>query len=173
MLRFAITRQLTALWSVLFKIPSINPSAKVQKYEQFSNFLICDINDIVEHYGKRIKNLYGQLIYAKKDGMAVPCRSALKRTPMQDFNSFSIMFCYIFRTKYQKIRDLFCPVIFLDFCIVWNCNADFCWPWARSHGLIRLFLSSSCSSSSSSAISQFPSSNWKYFLFVIGIFSFL
>ena len=50
------------------------------------------------------------------------------------------------------------------------------WPQARC--LIRLFSSSSCSSSS--AIYQFPSSDWKYFLltdwniflFLIGIFSF-
>ena len=38
-------------------------------------------------------------------------------------------------------------------------------PQARSRGLIRLFSFSSCSCSSCSAISQFPSSNWKYFLF--------
>ena len=46
-----------------------------------------------------------------------PCldRSALKRTPMLDFNSFSIMFYYIISTTYEKIGDLFCPVIFLDF----------------------------------------------------------
>ena len=29
---------------------------------------------------------------------------------MQDFNSFSIIFCYIINTKFQKIGDLFCPV---------------------------------------------------------------
>ena len=33
-----------------------------------------------------------------------------KRTPMQDFNSFSILFYYISSTTYQKIGDLFCPV---------------------------------------------------------------
>ena len=44
-----------------------------------------------------------------------PVRSFLKRTPMQDFNSFSLMFYYIISTTYQKIGDLFCPVIFLDF----------------------------------------------------------
>ena len=32
-----------------------------------------------------------------------------------DFNYFSIMFYYIFSTTYQKIGNLFCPVIFLDF----------------------------------------------------------
>ena len=31
-----------------------------------------------------------------------PLWSALKRKPMQDFNSFSIMFYYIFSTKHQK-----------------------------------------------------------------------
>ena len=30
------------------------------------------------------------------------------------------MFFYIFSTKYQKIGDLFCPVIFLNFCTVWH-----------------------------------------------------
>ena len=35
--------------------------------------------------------------------------------PMQDFNSFFIMFYYIFSTTYQKIGDLFCPIIILDF----------------------------------------------------------
>ena len=44
-----------------------------------------------------------------------PVRSALKRTPVQDFDSFSIMFYYIISTTYQKIGDLFCPLVFLDF----------------------------------------------------------
>ena len=38
---------------------------------------------------------------------------------MQDFNSFSILFYYIISTTYQKIGDLFCLVIFLDFRTVW------------------------------------------------------
>ena len=33
-----------------------------------------------------------------------------KRTPVQDFNSFSIMFYYNISTTYQKIGDLFFPV---------------------------------------------------------------
>ena len=37
-------------------------------------------------------------------------RSALKRTPVQDFNSISIKFYHIISTTYQKIGDLFCPV---------------------------------------------------------------
>ena len=51
------------------------------------------------------------------DGLEWPCpvRSALKRTPVQDFNSFPIIFYYIISITYQKIGDLFCPVIFLDF----------------------------------------------------------
>ena len=44
--------------------------------------------------------------------------SALKRTPVQGFNSFSIMLYYLFSTTYQRIGDLFCPVIFLNFCTV-------------------------------------------------------
>ena len=37
-------------------------------------------------------------------------RSALKKTSVQDFNCFSIMFYYISSTTYQKIGDLYCPV---------------------------------------------------------------
>ena len=48
-------------------------------------------------------------------GWQCPVRSVLKRTPEQDLNSFSIMFCCIISTACQKIGDLFCPVIFLDF----------------------------------------------------------
>ena len=43
-------------------------------------------------------------------GWPYPVRSALKRTPAQDFNSFSIMFYHIISATYQKIGDLFCPV---------------------------------------------------------------
>ena len=50
-----------------------------------------------------------QPISAKKGGMA------LKRTPMQDFNYFSIRFYYIISTTYQKIGDLVCSLICLDF----------------------------------------------------------
>ena len=46
----------------------------------------------------------------KRVGWPCPVRSALKRKPVQYFNSFSIMFYYIFSTTYQKIGDLFCPV---------------------------------------------------------------
>ena len=48
---------------------------------------------------------------AKKCGTAMP----FKRTSVQDFHSFSIMFYYIICTRYKKIGDLFCHVIFLDF----------------------------------------------------------
>ena len=57
----------------------------------------------------------------KRMGWPSPVRSALKRTPVQDFNSFSIIFYYIISTTiYQKIGDLFCLAIFLDFCTVWH-----------------------------------------------------
>ena len=44
--------------------------------------------------------------------MAMHCtvRSALKRSPVQDVNSFSILFCQIISTTYQKIGDLFYTV---------------------------------------------------------------
>ena len=43
-------------------------------------------------------------------GWPSPVRSALKRTPVQDFISFLIMLYNIISTTYQKIGDLFCPV---------------------------------------------------------------
>ena len=67
---------------------------------------------------KAMKSRVNQQIPAKKDGMAVPVRTVLKRTPVQDFNSFFIMFYYIIRfitTIYQKNGDLFCSFVFLDF----------------------------------------------------------
>ena len=73
-------------------------------------------------YGKRIKILHGcpfegwpnrawpiqpiSRFLPKRVGWPCPVRSALKRTPVQDFNSFSIR--YIISTTYQKIGDLFC-----------------------------------------------------------------
>ena len=50
------------------------------------------------------------LFWQKGLGWPCPVRSALKRTPVQDINSFSIMFYYIISPTYQKIGDLFCPV---------------------------------------------------------------
>ena len=47
---------------------------------------------------------------AQRLGWPCPVRSALKSTPMQYFNHFSIIFYYIISTTYQKIGDLFCPV---------------------------------------------------------------
>ena len=58
-------------------------------------------------------------ICQKRVGWPCLVRSALKRMPVQDFNSFSIMFYYIFSTTYQKIGGLFCSLIFLDFRTVW------------------------------------------------------
>ena len=91
--------------------------------------MISDAKNVVKHYGKIIKI---QALFSQKgwDGRALlgqprtiyseVCGSALKRIPVQDFNSFFIMFYYIISTTYKKIRDLFCPVIFLDFPIVWS-----------------------------------------------------
>ena len=98
--------------------------------------MIFCANDIVEHYGKRIEILHGcpfegwpnrawpfKPFLPKWVGWPCPVRSALKRTPVQDFNSFSILFYYIISTTYQKIGDLFCLVIFLDFRTV--CKVSF------------------------------------------------
>ena len=43
-----------------------------------------------------------------------PCPVVSAQTLVQDFNSFSII-----TTTYQKIGDLLCLVIFLDFCTLW------------------------------------------------------
>ena len=75
--------------------------------------MICGANDIVEHYEKRIKIFLradltgpGTAIQAHLPKRLCPVRSDLKRTPVQDFNSFSVMFYYIISTTYQKIEDL-------------------------------------------------------------------
>ena len=64
---------------------------------------------------KEIKSCMGVLLRAdlRADGLGWPCpvRSALlKRTPVQDFYSFSIMFYHIISTTYKKIGNLFCSV---------------------------------------------------------------
>ena len=51
--------------------------------------------------------LFGRWAWMAMPG---PVRSALKRTHIEDFNYFPIMFYYIITTKYQKIGELFCPV---------------------------------------------------------------
>ena len=95
---------------------------------------MCGTYNVVEYYGKRIKILHGcpfegwpnrawsiqpiSQFLTKRVGWPCPVRSALKKTPVQGFNSFSIMLYYIISTTYQKIGDLFYPVIFLDFCTV-------------------------------------------------------
>ena len=100
---------------------------------------LCSWNEqTLEHYGKRIKILNGRPFEGwsnrawpshpfwqkSADWLNWPCPvgSAIKRIPLQDFNSFSIMFYYIISTTYQKIGDLFCPVVFLDFRTV--CSAS-------------------------------------------------
>ena len=54
----------------------------------------------------------------KRVGWPCPVRSALKRTPMQDFDSFPIMFYYIISTTYQIIGAYFALFILLDFRMV-------------------------------------------------------
>ena len=74
----------------------------------------------------------------RQKGLEWPCpvRSALKMTPVQDFNSFSITFYYIISTIYQKIGDLFCSFIFLDFCTV--CSQEISDNFAPSHLCLNL-----------------------------------
>ena len=61
-----------------------------------SPILLCGANNEVEHYGKRIKILHGpnrawlsKPFLPKRVGWPCPVRSALKRTAVLDFNSFS------------------------------------------------------------------------------------
>ena len=102
---------------------TVRKSRNVNSAKQVSNFLICGGNNVVDHYGRRIKILHGcpfegwpnrarpsHPFWQLLGGWPCPVSSALKRTPVQDFNSFSMMFYYIITTTYQKIGDLFCPV---------------------------------------------------------------
>ena len=88
------------------------------------------ILNVVEHFAKRIIILHGcpfegwpngawpsKPFLPKREGRLCPVRSALQ--PMQDFNFYFMMFYYIISTTYQKIGDLFWPVIFLNFRTVW------------------------------------------------------
>ena len=119
---------------------SLSHCAKVQKYDQskiglqFFDVLIMQQN-IME---KELTSCTGVLLRADLTGhgqfsqLADICQKGWdghallgqpsKRSPVQDFNSFSIMFYYIFSITYQKIGDLFCPVIFLDFPTVCSCG---------------------------------------------------
>ena len=92
--------------------------AKVQKYN-----LIFGANIVVEHYEKRIEILHGcpfegwhnrarpsHTVRQNWLGWPCPVRSTLKMKPMQEFDSFSIVFYYIISTKYLKVGELFCHV---------------------------------------------------------------
>ena len=92
-------------------------SRNMNKAKWVSNFLICCANNVVEHYGKRKrKSCTGVLLRADLRGWSsqpkwvewpCPVRSTLKRTPVQDFNSFPIMFYCTISTTYQETGDLF------------------------------------------------------------------
>ena len=76
--------------------------------------MICDANNLVEHYRKRIKFLHncpfeGWPNRARPDrqmgldGRALLGQPSKLNTHVQDFNYFPIMFYYIISTAYQKI----------------------------------------------------------------------
>ena len=85
--------------------------------------MICCANNAKEYYGKRIKILHGcpfegwpnrtwpiqpiSQFLPKRVGWPCPVSSAFKRTPVKDFNHFSIMFYYINSTTNQKIALLY------------------------------------------------------------------
>ena len=75
-----------------------------------------------ESYGKKLKSCKGILLRTGLFNRARPSKPflpkmghALKRTPVQDFDYFSIIFYYMISTSYQKFGDLFCPIIILGF----------------------------------------------------------
>ena len=93
------------------------------RYFSDQKWLKLPLDVWTNYYGQRIKILHGcpfkgwpnrawpsKPFLPKRVGWPCPVRSALKRTPVHDFNSFSIIFYYIITTTYQKIEDLFCPV---------------------------------------------------------------
>ena len=116
--------------------------AKVQKYEERKiglQFFICFATNVVDHYVKRIKMLHGcpfegrpNRVWPSKPflpkwvGWPCPVRSAPKRTPVQDFNSLSIMFYCIMSRTHHNIGDLFCPITSLDFRTVWRGSSKCC-----------------------------------------------
>jgi hypothetical protein len=63
---------------------------------------------------KELKSCKGVLL-TKRLGWPCPARSALKRTLVQDFNSFSIMFYYIISSTYQYLETYFALFIFFYF----------------------------------------------------------
>ena len=91
----------------------------------------------MEHYEKRIEILHGcpfegwpnraqpshPFWQKSANWLNWPCsvRSALKRKPVQDFNSFSIMLYYIIIAPHiKKLESYFALFIFLDFHTVCN-----------------------------------------------------
>ena len=93
---------------------------------------LCGANNVVEHYRKGIEILnwhpfegwptrarpthpFLQLLV----GLPCPVKSALKRTLLQCFNSFSISFYYIITTTYKKIGYLFCLVCISGLLQMW------------------------------------------------------
>ena len=86
----------------------------MNRAKQIYNFLICCTKNAVEYYGK--KTLHGRPFEGwpnrarpskpflpKWIEWLCPVRSALKRTSVQDLNSFSIMIYCIISTTYLKI----------------------------------------------------------------------
>ena len=68
---------------------------------------VCVKFCLVTHTVRKSRNISGQNRSALKSGPGIPKFFTI---PVQDFNSFPIMFYYIISTTYQKIGDLFCPV---------------------------------------------------------------
>ena len=62
--------------------------------------------------------LRADLAGPKRVGWTCPVRAALKRTPVQDFNSFSIRFYYIISTIYiKKLETYFALLYFWTFAV--------------------------------------------------------
>ena len=92
-----------------------------------TNFLICDANNVVEHYKKDFKCCTGVLLRADLIENGHPSPFCQKGWDGREGHPcriwfFSIIFYYIISTEYQKIVELFCPVIILDFSTVWKAD---------------------------------------------------
>ena len=122
-------------------------SPEIQQGKIGLQFFICGAKNVVEHYGKRIEILHERCFVGWPNGsrpshpfwqksadwLNWPCtiRSALNRTPVQDFNSSSIIFYYIISTTYQKIGDLFCSVHISGLSHSVNYFLWVCWVWPK------------------------------------------
>ena len=115
---FCIVLKSSVSSSIRKRAHTVRKSRNMNRAKQVSNFLICGAKHAVEHYGKRIKIVYrcpfegarpSKPICQKGwDGRDLP----FKRTPVQDFNFFSIMFYYIISTTHIKKLETYFDLLY-------------------------------------------------------------